>query len=149
MGLFDFFKNDIVIQDEVFGRLKLIKGKTNNFFFGKQIFVPIENEITIHIATNNDAISNQQREFYLELQINYEEYKTKMIPIIEDTFQNAIENFKISNFDKEFKLIAVLVPDYSEKLLVWNLSFESRHEENHLFTIDFNDYEPIDLQIDG
>lgn len=149
MGLFNFFKKDVFIEDKVFGLLKYIEGNNTCFFSGKQIFTPLEKEVEINIITTTDKPTVEQQNFYLELQINYNDYKLKMSPIIEDIFNEAFDNFKIKDFNKEFNLKQVTIPNFHEKILVWNLSFESIHEKNHLFTVDFNNYEAIDLQIDG
>jgi hypothetical protein len=148
MGLFDIFKSKPNIQDTVFGELKLTSGN-NSFFSGRQIFAPLKKEVEIIIMTTENVVTPEQHKFYSELQTNYNEYKSKMTPIIEDTFKNAIDNFSIVDFDKEFKLTTIMIPDFNEKPLVWNLSFETVHDLDHIFSVDFNDYEAIDVQIDG
>jgi len=66
--------------------------------------------------TTENVVTPEQHKFYSELQTNYNEYKSKMTPIIEDTFKNAIDNFSIVDFDKEFKLTTIMIPDFNENL---------------------------------
>ncbi|MCC6371300.1 MAG: hypothetical protein IT236_09875 [Bacteroidia bacterium] len=101
------------------------------------------------IMTSANEPTEEQRRFYTHIQNNYSDYKTKMAPVIEDTFQNAFEGFKITDFDQEFKLVALIVPDFAQQPLEWHFSFENENDPDHVYTVEFIDYEPSHLQIDG
>lgn len=151
MGLFDFLKSKPTteINDEVFGNLKLTEGKTSRFFSGRKIFSPVNREVEIIIIASQNNPTIDQHNFYSNLQKNYDEFKTKMTPLIDDYFKKVIDNFKIKDFDSEFRLLTIIVPDYGTKPLVWNMTFETDHDVEHFYTIDFNDTDAIDFQIDG
>ncbi len=146
MGLFDIFKSNPLPVDKVFGELKSLKGA---FLTCRPMFTPLQKNVEVLIMTSGNIPTDEQRSFYTYIQNNYLDYKIKMVPIIEDTFQNAFEGFKIKDFDKEFKLVALIVPDFTKKPLEWHFSFESEHEPNHIYSVEFIDHQPSHLQIDG
>jgi hypothetical protein len=151
MGLFDLFKKPQIIQDNFFGPLRFIefKNSTKNYFEGKAIFKPTGNEIEYFIKADLSGPTTDQRDFYDKVQNSYDEIISKVIPIIEDELKDWKEDSRIKDFKKEFKPVALTIPRMTTKPLIWDISFETIHDDNHHVTIDFKDFEPDGSAIDG
>ena len=151
MGLFDIFKKPITIQDDFYGKLRFMKMKAEgkSYFEGKGLFKPTGKEIEYFITANEDGPDQKQKEFYNWVQENYSDLVIKFKPLIEDEFRNWKEDFTIKNFDSEFQLVALTIPNQDRKPLKWELSFDTEHDENHQITVEFSGLEPQAVLIDG
>ena len=151
MGLFDIFKKPVAIQNDFFGNLRFrkMKAEGKSYFEGKGIFKPTGKEIEYFITANEDGPDQKQKEFYNWIQENYSDLVIKFKPLIEDEFRNWKEDFTIKNFDSEFQLVALTIPNQDMKPLKWDLSFDTEHDENHQFTVEFSGVEPQAVLIDG
>lgn len=151
MGLFNIFKKPIVIQDDFFGRLRYMdfKDPAKGYFEGNGFFSSIDGETEYLINADATGPTNSQREFYINLQKQFDSYIEMMKPLIEDEFRNWKEDFEIKNFKKEFNLVCVTIPRLDSKPLVWDMSFTTTHDLNHHVTIDFIGDIPNGILIDG
>jgi hypothetical protein len=151
MGLFDLFKKPQTIQDDCFGTLTFMsfKDTSKNYFEGKGKFKPTGDEIEYFIDGEFSGPTAEQRNFYNKVQDSYGEIISKIIPLIEDEFKNWKDDFKIKDFKKEFKLVAVTIPRLNSGPANWDMSFETIHDDNHQITIDFKDFDPEGVLIDG
>jgi hypothetical protein len=151
MGLFNLFKKPIKIQDDIFGELRFIDSKdsSKNYFEGKGFFTPTQNDTEFLIKADIEGPTSTQKEFYNELQNNFEQYIQKIKPLIEDEFRNWKENFEIKDFNKEFSLVCLTIPRIEIKPLIWDMAFTTIHDKDHHVTIDFIDRDPNGILIDG
>jgi hypothetical protein len=151
MGLFGPSKKKIVFQDVVFGTLlyRSSKEPSKGYFSGKAVFPPTSGETKYFIQADPFGPTEGQRSFYQNLQSNFNAYAAKMKPLIENEFRNWQPDFAIKDFNKEFALVSVSIPRLDAKPVRWELAFETIHDQNHLFTIDFTDDEPQGIFIDG
>ncbi|SHH85628.1 hypothetical protein SAMN04488109_5610 [Chryseolinea serpens] len=151
MGLFNLFKKTPTIRDDFFGTLTFINFKdvTKNYFEGKGKFEPTGEIIEYLIDGDLSGLTNDQKTFYNKIQNSYDEIISKITPLIEDEFKNWKEDFQINDFKKEFSLVAVAIPRLPSELIVWNISFDTIHDENHQITVEFKDFEPESISFDG
>jgi hypothetical protein len=151
MGLFDLFKKPLTIQHDFFGTLIFMtfKDSTKNYFEGKGKFKPTGDEIEYFVGADLNGPTNDQREFYIKVQDSYDDLISKITPLIEDEFKNWKDDFKVKDFKKEFKLVAVTIPRLNTNVTIWDMSFETIHDDNHQVTVDFKDFEPEGILIDG
>ena len=151
MGLFNFFKKPVKIQDDFFGSLELlaIKGFTKSIFKGQAYFAPTQHIIELFIVADSKGPTKAQSEYYLDLQQNFKQWVEKIKPLIEDEFLNRDEGFEINDFNKEFTLISLMIPTLDEAPLKWEMSFSSIHEPNHELTINFIDQTPEGISFNG
>ena len=56
--------------------------------------------------------------------------------------------FEIQDFEREFKLVGLSIPRLDKKELVWDMSFETSHDQNHTVTVNFKDFEIDVIVID-
>ena len=113
------------------------------------MFAPLGKEIEYLINATGAAPTVWQKEFYKNLQSDFNLYVEKIKPLIEEEFRNWKDDFVINDFMKEFELEHISIPGSDETPLSWDMSFTSIHDLNHTFTIDFSDYEPNGVLIDG
>lgn len=151
MGLFDIFKKTQTIQDDFFGSLRYttFRDATKNYFEGRGNFEPIGDEIEYFISADLNGPTIDQRDFYKKIEDLYGEIIVKITPLIEEEFKNWKQDFKIKDFKKEFKVVALTVPRLNSLPITWNISFETIHDDNHQVMIDFKDFEPCEILIDG
>jgi hypothetical protein len=150
VGLFGSSKK-ILIQDPVFGTLKYMQSKDpeKGYFTGKVLFSPTGSEADLLIEADPAGPTESQREFYQNLQSNFDAYAEKMKPLIEDEFRNWKPDFAIRDFRNEFTLSCVSLPRPVSGPIRWELAFNTIHDRNHTVTIDFQDDEPRGILIDG
>ncbi len=151
MGLFNFFKKRQVIHDKVFGELSLeeFKDKSQNFFAGIGYFNEANQKINLIIQVGKSEVNDTHYAFYKRLQNEYSELVDKIIPIITDEFKNWKEEFEILNFDNEFSIDNITIPNTNIQPLNWEISYTTVHDENHWVNISFSDFEPTSIMIDG
>jgi hypothetical protein len=151
MGLFDLFNKPQTIKDDFFGTLThmTFKDSTNNYFEGKGKFRPTGDEIEYFVGSDFSGPTTEQKHFYNKVQDCYDELISKITPLIEDEFKNWKEDFKINDFKREFKLVAVTIPRPNPHATIWDMSFETIHDDNHQVTVNFKDFEPDGVLIDG
>lgn len=150
MGLFDLFKKPVTIQDPIFGTLQWMGSKdaSKKYFIGSGMFAPTKETIEYVIEADASGPTTAQREFYQYIQTNYDVLTEKAIPLIEKEYRQDMEEFKISNFKKEFKISSLTIPRLERTPLDWDMSFESIADENYFFLIDFKDFEPIQVHVE-
>ena len=151
MGLFNLFKKPIIIQDDFFGALRFMdfKDSSKDYFEGKGHFIPTNSETEYLIQADDKGPTDEQKQFYRDLQDNFQQYLEKIKPLIEDEFRNWKEEFEIKDFNKEFTLVCITIPRHDSSPLKWDMAFTTIHDLNHQVTIDFVDKEPISILIDG
>lgn len=151
MGLFHIFKKPTILHDEVFGTLHFMKFKdsSKNYFEGKGHFDPAGDVIEYLIEGNEEGPSEEQKQFYLQIQNNFIQYVEKIKPLIEDELRNWKEDFIIRDFSKEFKIVCITIPRLDRRPPIWDMSFASIHDLNHHITIDFVGDHPNSILIDG
>jgi len=55
----------------------------------------------------------------------------------------------IKDFAKEFPLEHFEIPKQDTKLVKWTMTYNSIHDLNHWFIVDFEGMEPMGVMIDG
>jgi hypothetical protein len=153
MGIFDFlFGKPEIIQDAYFGKLLFAGSKTkvDSYFEGRFNFKPTGKEIELHISADLNGPSNTQKAFVESIQVNYELVRVESNRLIADEFRNWKEDFVIADFDAEFTAVFLSIPRFVEgQKIEWEIAYESVHDLNHMFTVNFEDWQAISVQIDG
>ena len=151
MGLFELFKKPLIVNDDFFGALRFVdfKDPSKDYFEGNGHFTPTGNETEYLIQADKNGPTDEQKQFYRDLQSNFNQFVDKIKPLIEDEFRNWKEDFVIKDFNKEFELVCITIPRFDVRPLIWDMAFTTIHDENHHVTIDFIDFEPNGILIDG
>jgi hypothetical protein len=72
-----------------------------------------------------------------------------MKSIIENELRKWKEDFKIIDFQNEFVPVYLFIPRCETESVIWEISFESEHDENHIFTLIIENFKATEIQIDG
>ena len=131
----------IKIHDEFFGILTVEDG----YFIGEKYFKPVN--VSIALLVEGKKINAFQRDFFVELESRY----ASLLPIAKTEFENEFKNwkpdFEIKDFEQEFTLISIDIPDKEDA--EWSLGFECIHDINHYFSIYFKQWNFLTIIIDG
>lgn len=138
------------VEDEFFGEMQICKLKNSKFiFFSKRHFSPINKKIDISIEGNEFDKLNFANSFFEKIEASYPDVIYAVTPILEDTFQNWKEDFRIIDFHKEFQPIYLHLPIQESAQNDWEIVFETIHDPNHQFTITMSEMEAKEVNIDG
>ena len=153
MGIFDFiFGKTIKIDDEFFGKMIFSEFKKNpekNYFECRRHFKSTDEIIEIGIEGNVTGPTEVQKDFFRKIESDYDKIISSIKPMIENEFRNWKEDFKITDFKKEFKAVYLFLPRCEKEPKVWEIAFESEHDLNHTFTLTMNDLSATEILIDG
>ena len=153
MGIFDFiFGKTIKIEDEFFGKMifsEFKKDPEKNYFECRRHFKPTDKIIEIGIKGNVSGPTEIQKNFFKKIESDYDKIASSIKPMIENEFRNWKEDFKIADFNKEFKAVYLNLPRCVKESKVWEIAFESEHDLNHTFTLSMNDLNATEILIDG
>lgn len=153
MGLLDFiFGKSTMIENEFFGTMKFMENKKEprkSYFECRRHFKPTNQIIEIGIDGDLSGITDSQTGFFRSIEENYTVICQAVTPLIEDEFRNWKEGFKIINFPKEFEAVYLQIPRCDTKPIVWEISFETEHDNNHTVTITMSGFEAREVLIDG
>jgi hypothetical protein len=144
MAFWDFLfgKKTSIIEDFYFGEIK----DCNDHFEGKKFFKPTNTIIDFFIP--NETIEPYHKTFFKDLEEKYHSLIPQLKHAFEDDFfKNMDSDFEIKDFEKEFTLSFILLPNATSS--EWEISFETIHDENHSFTGCFIGMELDRTNIDG
>lgn len=157
MGFFSFlFPQTVFIGDVVFGRLRRenLDKRTGKAWFVTEdlVFAPTGKTIGCYIDATDDGPTSAQQAFFRHIEQHYAELVPKLIPIIEDEFQNWKPHFTIHDFAAEFWLTGISIPvlDEQTQAVQWDWSFDTIHDANHMLTVYMSGDTPLPgVQFDG
>lgn len=153
MGIFDFiFGKTIKIDDPFFGKMIFLDDKKEphkSYFECRRNFKPSDNEIEIGIKGNINGSTELQKEFFKQIESDYDEIISSIKPMIENEFQNWKEDFKIVDFRTEFKAVYLFLPRCEKETKIWEIAFETEHDLNHTVTITMKGFIATEILIDG
>lgn len=153
MGLLDFiFGKTPKIEHHFFGEMQFVGNKrdtSKSYFECSRFFKPKNKAIDIAISGDISGPTQTQIDFFENIENHYAAIVDSIIPVIEDVFRNWKEEFTIKDFFTEFEPVHLLIPDCKAKPVIWEIAFETEHDENHMFTIIMEDFTAKEVQIDG
>lgn len=153
MGLLDFlFGKTETIEDSFFGKMVLIefrKKPENNYFECRRNFKPINDIIEISVKDESERSFDSQKEFFRNIETNYQTIIESIAPMIENEFRNWKDGFRIDDFTKEFRADYIAIPSCRQANEEWEIAFNSVHDPYHNITITMEGLQAIDILIDG
>ncbi|GEP88795.1 hypothetical protein J2T02_002509 [Chitinophaga terrae (ex Kim and Jung 2007)] len=149
MGLFNFFKKPLRINDEFFGPLRYIEIKgARGYFEGKGLFAPLGYETEYLIEAETSGPAEWQKEFYKNLQLEFDGYIEKIKPLITDELREEDPDIEIGDFKDEFTLVNITIPFSHTPVVRWNMAFTTIHEADHYVTVEFSGDEPVEAVLE-
>ncbi|SFM73933.1 hypothetical protein SAMN05428949_0621 [Chitinophaga sp. YR627] len=152
MGLFDFlFKKPVIVNDALFGELRFIntRDKAMNFFEAYTFFQPSNGNIEIHIEGNLPGPDEEQKQFFVALQEDYDKYIPQIQTAIETEFRHWEKDFTIKHFKQEFTPVFLEIPRFNQERSIWSISFDTTNGKGHEIVVYFHDGEIDEVVIDG
>lgn len=149
MGLFNLFKKKPKFIDEFFGELSYstFNDSSKNFYDG---IVSFEN-VLIGVTIEADELgpTDQQKSFFKSIEDNYSDIKNGIIlPYLRIELDENVKESGLDDFEYEFKLDGISIGILKNKKRVWSLIYDA-NLMRHYVTIEFEDLEPIHMNIDG
>lgn len=150
MSLFSLlFVKPVIINDDFFGEMKFSSSqKGSGYFVCKKKLNFFEEPVEIIIDGSISGPTETQKNFVLKLEDKYNEISESIVPLIEGECRNWKEDFKITDFRKEFRPVSIQIPTCENKPVIWEIGFESNHDLNHTFTVTMNNFKAKDILID-
>lgn len=152
--MFNLFKKStpVIIEDSFFGKLEYSNRRNSplGLFSGDVLFEPLNKNIECLIDADKNGPNVEQQEFYKTIQKKYRDLIALATPLIKSELEDWNENLKISDFDRDFNLIAIVIPALDKRPIIWDMLFNILNDEGgHDLTITFKDFDPDGIIIDG
>ena len=140
-----------IIEDAFFGELRFFdsKDKTLQYFEGKRYFKPIDGPIEVSIDADFSGPSEKQKQFFRQVEESYDELVDRIKPFITNEFRSWKEDFVIRDFKKEFTPVHFSIPRVPKDQMEWELTFDTIHVLNHSVTIEFINFQPTRILVNG
>jgi len=108
MSFVNWFKKPAPIQDEFWGELRFTEGgkQVKGFFDCLKLFSPTASQVEVLLEGELPGPTLTQRNFYQQLEADFDECVEKIKPLVEDEFRNWKEDFEIKDFTQEFSLVS-------------------------------------------
>jgi hypothetical protein len=148
----DWFK-PVFIEDEYFGRLRLVKGKiaTRNYWKGTCWFRPLGRAIDVTIRTIGLAGPTPgQRAFFQRLEADYDSLRGRcQFELVEELCEWK-NNYQLGCLDNAFTLRGLEVPlEFNDKT-TWEVHFEIDPKlDDHLFTVLMRGWRAETVAVEG
>jgi len=153
--LFDFLKKfrPLALQDDFFGQLTYMEAPEDrvSYWEAKRVFVPTGREIELFIdaPAPRQPPRQGQREFFLAVEERFKEVLAASEVILRPQFQEWTGQPLTEPFEIEFTMGSFSIPCASLDHATWEMSFDSRSDANHLFTVTFQGLMATGVSIDG
>jgi hypothetical protein len=131
------------IDDPMFGILMFNK-LTADHWRGKVNFAPTGKEITIYLFDLKDKVSEEHKQFYVELENRYSEIVENIGDLLHKTYTSSIEDLSRQDVWKTFGLTAVsfpLINKLKASLFTWDIYY-SYHPEKPTFVVEMDNWQP-------
>ncbi len=141
------------IEDAFFGRLiymKMPKGRIS-YWEAKRRFLPTKTDIELFIDAPGDELppSELQRHFFTTIERDYIQYIAAADAVLRPEFEKWTRSPLSTPFEAEFTMTSFSIPNTRIEEAEWDISFESRTDRNHLFTVSFRSKTAREVSIDG
>jgi len=153
MGLWNrLFGRTAKTGDAFFGEMTFMEipnDPAQSYFECARYFKPIDGVVELGVTGQLSGPTQRQKDFFAQLEDNYELIVAAVVLIIESKFRNWKPDFKIGNFEQEFKLVWLEIPACDQQPVEWEISYETVHDLNHTLFITMQGYQPLRILIDG
>jgi hypothetical protein len=142
----------IRVDDAFFGKMLLVesvKNPVDNYFECQRYFGPSRNIIELSVTGVLNGPTQQQKDFFTQIEKDYLLLVVKFIPLIEEGFGAWMMLPIIKDFEKEFKPTYLSIPTCDQHPIEWEIAFDTVHDLNHMVTVGMVGYEPRFVRIDG
>ncbi|WP_285608087.1 hypothetical protein [Geothrix edaphica] len=151
-GLLKKFR-PLQVDDSFFGRITYMKVHTANasYWEAKRSFAPTGREIELFIdaPAPEQPPNTLQRQFFENVESRFIEIAAAAEYVLRPLFEKWTHQPLSNPFDVEFTLTSFSIPCVAFDNADWEMSFESKTDENHLFSVAFSGMNATKVSVDG
>lgn len=141
------------IEDSFFGRItyiKMPKGRIS-YWEAKRLFKPSSREIELFIDAPAAELppNDLQRQFFTFVETHFKEILKAVEVILRPQFEEWTRKPLAEPIEAEFTMTGFSIPCAPLEQAEWEMSFESKTDANHLFSVSLNGLVAIGVTIDG
>lgn len=136
------------IADQFFNKLSFIEATEYepSHLFGAKYFRPLNCEIEYQLYTEEKTVTQEQREWIIAIENNYDSLKIEMENFINDEFAKMYNKAKKYSLEKDLTIELITIPKLFVPGVEWSLTYKVK--EDFLFlTIEFLGWKPNSLYI--
>lgn len=139
MGLWSrLFGRTVKIGDAFFGIMTFMgipNDSAQSYFECACYFKPIREKMDVMVTGSLNGPTQEQKDFFAQVETDYPRLVTKFISIIEAEFGNWMSLPIIKDFDVEFKPTLLDIPACDQEPIEWEIVFDTVHDINHIVTV--------------
>lgn len=153
MGFLDFiFGKKHRIENEFFGTMLFFEFKKEphkSYFECSRHFKPVGKTIEMAIDGDRSGAVEKQIAFFKRIEDNWDSICRAVAPAVEREFANYKEDFRITDFQKQFEAVYLVLPRCETVPVEWKICFETKLVEADSFTATMSGFEVTHILIDG
>ncbi|MDR2911287.1 MAG: hypothetical protein LBV47_08005 [Bacteroidales bacterium] len=153
MGFLDFlFGKKRRVENDFFGTMlffEIKKEPHKSYFECKRHFKPAGKAIEMAINGDMSGAMEKQTTFFKRIEDNYGAICRAIAPLVESEFKNRNSDFRLADFDKQFEPVYLVLPRCETAPVEWEISFETKLDDEHSFTVTMSGFEAKHILIDG
>jgi hypothetical protein len=139
MGFLDFiFGKKQKIENDFFGTMLFFEFKKEphkNYFECSKHLKPAGKIIEIAIDGDRAGTVEKQIAFFKCIESHYPEICRTAAPLVEREYKNWKEDFRITDFQKQFEPVYITLPRCETAPVEWEISFETALDEHTVIGI--------------
>ena len=127
-----------IIADQFFNKLSFIRANEHESsnLFGARYFQPLNCEIEYQLNNDEKTVTQEQKEWIIAIENNYDLLKIEMENFINDEFAKMYNKAKKYSLEKDLTIELITIPKLFVPGVEWSLTY--RVKEDFLFlTIEF------------
>lgn len=132
------------IHDEFFGELLHSRDST---YSTRRVFKPSDKEISMAIECGPTGPTQVQKDFYHYIENNYAAIVQSIVPLMEQELSKGRGNFRIYDFQKEFRPLDIVLPDCTQMPVEWDIMFETDHNRDNDYIVIMNNFEAQSVRV--
>lgn len=153
MGFWNsFFGKTVKIGDAFFGEMTFMESSNDpskSYFECERYFRPIGGMIELGVTGTLSGPTQRQKDFFNQIEADYFLLVPRWKELIEQEFGAWMPLPVIQDFAKEFKPGFLDIPTCVEQPIVWEITFDTIHDLNHIVTVGMLDYKPQYVRVDS
>jgi hypothetical protein len=139
------------VEDKFFGTLvymKMPRGRTSYWEAQKKLRTR-EVELFIDAPAPESPPSTLQQQFFAQVERDLESWFAETDRILRPQFEEWTRRPLTARFEDEFTLTGFDIPNVALSDAEWEMSFDSKSDANHMFTVTFKKGVATGVAIDG
>ncbi len=143
-----------ILQNEVFGQMRLVTGKGGSHWECEGIFFLPENKSILFVVdtVEEQGPSQAQKDFVKEIEHRYPQLLQTWTMALEANIRNWIHDFHLSDMQTVFSLDAIEIPAEIGERPMWSITFQANDRIEpawHYFNLKMEGWQVTEIFMDG